>query len=70
VHLDDLLLRRTRLGLLLPAGGEQLFADLAPIFSEVDGWSDSHWQSEVTRYRDILRRFYSLPDDGPDNVSG
>ena len=67
VHLDDLLLRRTRLGLLLPSGGEQLFDELALMFRELAGWSESHWQSEVARYRDILRRFYSLPDDGLDN---
>ena len=62
VHLDDLLLRRTRLGLLLPAGGEQLFAELEPLFRELAKWSEAQWQSEVARYRDILQRFYSLPD--------
>lgn len=62
VHLDDLMLRRTRLGLLLPSGGEQLFPLLAPLFQEVAGWDEARWNSEVDRYRDILQRYYSLPD--------
>jgi glycerol-3-phosphate dehydrogenase len=61
VHLDDLLLRRTRLGLLLPSGGEQLFADLAPMFRDLARWSESQWESEVARYRNIIARYYSLP---------
>lgn len=67
VHLDDLLLRRTRLGLLLPSGGEQLFAELSLMFAELAGWSEAHWQDEVARYRDILQRFYSLPQGGLDS---
>ncbi|MEH6580875.1 MAG: glycerol-3-phosphate dehydrogenase/oxidase [Halioglobus sp.] len=63
VHLDDLMLRRTRLGLLLPSGGEQLFSQLAPLFRELVDWSESRWESEVARYRDILQRYYSLPED-------
>ena len=69
VHLDDLMLRRTRLGLLLPTGGEQLFGELAPMFRDIAHWSESHWQSEVERYKTILRRFYSLPDSDPENGS-
>jgi glycerol-3-phosphate dehydrogenase len=61
VHLDDLMLRRTRLGQILPAGGEQLFPQLAALFRELAGWSDTDWQREVDRYRDIVRRYYSLP---------
>jgi glycerol-3-phosphate dehydrogenase len=62
VHLDDLMLRRTRLGLLLPAGGEQLFADLEPLFRDIARWGANRWESEVARYRDILKRYYSLPN--------
>lgn len=67
VHLDDLLLRRTRLGLILPEGGEQLFAELAELFQELGHWNESRWESEVARYRDIWQRYYSLPrGDLPD----
>ncbi len=65
VHLDDLLLRRTRLGMLLHDGGEQLFAALESMFRDIAHWSESQWQGEVARYRGILQRYYSLPvDDG------
>lgn len=70
IHLDDLLLRRTRLGLLLENGGEQLFADLQSLFCHVSGWNESHWEREVTRYRTIWKRHYSLPENGSIDGNG
>lgn len=61
VHLDDLLLRRCRIGLLLPDGGARLFAQLQPLCQTALGWNDSVWQQEVKRYQDIIQRYYSLP---------
>jgi glycerol-3-phosphate dehydrogenase len=61
VHLDDLLLRRTRLGLLLENGAEELFPDLMKICGQELGWNNTKWQSEVSRYRDIFLQYYSLP---------
>lgn len=61
VHLDDLLLRRTRLGSLLPRGGESLFPALQQLCAEELQWDAARWQSELTRYRDIWRRYYYLP---------
>jgi glycerol-3-phosphate dehydrogenase len=63
VHLDDLMLRRTRLGLLLCAGGEQFFDVLKPLFQEIAAWDEAKWAAEVARYRNILQRYYSLPDE-------
>jgi len=60
-HLDDLLLRRTRLGLLLRQGGEQLFDALQRIFSDELDWNEQQWQAEVSRYRRIWQSHYSLP---------
>ncbi len=60
-HLDDLLLRRTTLGLLLPHGGEALFETLRDICGEELGWGDGVWQAELARYRDIIQRFYGTP---------
>ena len=61
-HLDDLLLRRTRLGSLLPAGGEQLFVALEAICADELGWSKADWERELHRYRAIWQRYYSLPE--------
>ena len=70
LHLDDLLLRRTRLGLLLKNGAEQLFGALQGICAEELGWDKSHWERELNRYRDIWQRHYSLPFSGSVNENG
>jgi len=61
VHLDDLLLRRTRLGSLLPRGGESLFPALEAICAQELNWDSARWQTELARYRDIWARHYYLP---------
>ena len=61
IHLDDLLLRRTRLGLLLKNGAETLFSQLADIFQQELGWDNTKWQDEVTRYKAIWQKSYYLP---------
>lgn len=61
VHLDDLLLRRSRLGLLLKNGGLDLLPDLKERLQPMLGWSDEHWAAEVERYRRLWSQFYSLP---------
>lgn len=61
VHLDDLLLRRTRLGSLLPRGGEALFPALEKICSDELGWDSARWEREKTRYREIWNTHYYLP---------
>ncbi|GAA6152581.1 glycerol-3-phosphate dehydrogenase/oxidase [Pseudoteredinibacter isoporae] len=60
-HLDDLLLRRTRLGLLLPNGAEQLFDACKLICQQELSWSDEHWSDELERYQAIWARSYSVP---------
>lgn len=66
VHLDDLLLRRTRLGLLLSNGGEAVIERIRAICQPELGWDDDRWAAELERYRTIWRRCYSLPDDIPE----
>lgn len=61
VHLDDLLLRRSRLGLLTPNGGSALFTQLKPLCQQYLNWDDGQWQQEVDRYNDMILRHYSLP---------
>jgi len=60
-HLDDLLLRRTRLGLLLPNGGELLFDSLHEMFIKELAWSEEKWLYELQRYQGVWRSHYSLP---------
>ena len=65
VHLDDLLLRRTRLGLLLPEGGVPWLAGIRDHCQPVLGWSNERWQQEVERYRDLWSQYYWLPRRKP-----
>jgi glycerol-3-phosphate dehydrogenase len=65
LHLDDLLLRRTRLGLLLPRGGEEYFTAIRQLCQPRLGWSDAHWQQEEQRYRALWQRHHGLPDATP-----
>ncbi|WP_328188978.1 glycerol-3-phosphate dehydrogenase/oxidase [Marinobacter sp. OP 3.4] len=64
VHLDDLLLRRTRLGLILPDGARALLPALRQRLSADLGWSDDDWQAEIERYLHLWRTAYYLPDEG------
>ena len=59
-HLDDLLLRRTRLGMCLSAGGEEIFPQLETICCAELGWDKQQWQGELERYKTIWQRFYSF----------
>ena len=62
-HLDDLLLRRTRLGMCLPNGGANLFPVLKELFLSNQKWGEERWQKEVTRYETIWKKYYSLPSN-------
>lgn len=61
VHLDDLLLRRVRMGLLLPRGGLDYIDEIRKQVQESLGWSDETWQAEIERYTTIWRENYYLP---------
>ncbi len=60
VHLDDLMLRRTRLGLLLVKGGADHF-DTIKQMALSEGWTEERWVSEQARYSQIWHTYYSLP---------
>ncbi|MCK9229405.1 MAG: glycerol-3-phosphate dehydrogenase/oxidase [Syntrophales bacterium] len=64
-HLDDLLLRRVRLGLLLIDGGMGLLDEVQRRCGPVLPWSGKRWREERNRYRDILERSYGLPGRKP-----
>ncbi|TAM61251.1 FAD-dependent oxidoreductase, partial [bacterium] len=58
-HLDDLLLRRTRVGLLTPEGGARYLPRVREICASELGWDDARWQREATEYRVRWRRAYA-----------
>jgi glycerol-3-phosphate dehydrogenase len=60
VHLDDLLLRRVRLGLLLPNGGMDLLPRIRAIVGPELGWDDARWEKEVSEYTELWKRAYGL----------
>jgi glycerol-3-phosphate dehydrogenase len=60
VHLDDLLLRRIRLGLLLPNGGQDQMPRIRSIVQTDLGWDDKRWQEEERSYRELWNRAYRL----------
>ncbi|WP_216822120.1 glycerol-3-phosphate dehydrogenase C-terminal domain-containing protein, partial [Klebsiella pneumoniae] len=61
LHLEDLLLRRTRLGLLLPGGGAAYLPRIRALCQARLGWDDPRWEREQQAYLDLWRRHYSLP---------
>ena len=61
VHLDDLLLRRVRLGLLLPEGARALLPDAKRICQAELGWDDARWEREVDAYLGLWRTCYHVP---------
>jgi glycerol-3-phosphate dehydrogenase len=60
-HLEDLLLRRTRLGLILPGGGEAIMPVVKQICLTELHWSDDLWHHELTDYQSLISCCYSLP---------
>jgi len=62
VHrLDDLMLRRTRLGLQLADGGEALLGRVRVICQEELGWNDEHWEREQAIYLKAWRGQHGVP---------
>jgi len=59
--LDDLLLRRTRLGLLLPEGAAALLPRLEPVAREALGWSGGEWRDQCDRYVRLIAQCYTVP---------
>jgi glycerol-3-phosphate dehydrogenase len=59
VHLDDLLLRRVRLGLLCPQGGLAHMDRLWTMVGPALGWTPQHWRQEVDAYARLWARAYA-----------
>jgi len=62
VHLEDLLLRRVRLGILLPRGGLSWMDKVRSIVQEELGWADDRWGRECQEYSNLWQKTFSLPE--------
>jgi glycerol-3-phosphate dehydrogenase len=60
-HLEDLLLRRTRLGILCVQGALPLLPRIRELTARYLQWSDERWQEEQARYASLWRKCYSVP---------
>lgn len=69
VHLDDLLLRRTRLGILLPRGALDHLTRIRALCQPHLHWDDTQWHSEIERYRAQIAAHYQLPSSTLDRAS-
>ena len=61
VHLDDLLMRKIRIGLPLPEGGLPWLEKICAIVQSELGWDDSRWEQERVNYQRKYQSSYSLP---------
>ncbi len=59
IHLEDLMLRRTRWGLLLPAGGRNILPQLRERLSQALGWDVRRWEEEEVRYLSLWNAAYN-----------
>lgn len=59
VHLTDLLLRRLRIGLLLPSGGVHLLPQVKGVVGAELGWDEGRWRQEVADYLAAWERCHS-----------
>lgn len=63
VHLADLLMRRTRIGLVMAQGGAAILPRVGDICRDELGWSDARWTQEQQEYRDYWRRRHAPAGD-------
>lgn len=60
-HLDDLLLRRVRIGLLTPHGGLQHMKRIKRLCQPMLPWNRQRWKEEIKAYTDLWYATYALP---------
>jgi len=65
VHLEDVLLRRTRVGLLLKHGGRAVLPEIRHRIQALLGWSDATWAAEEARYLETWLKYYRAPTTLP-----
>ncbi len=60
-HLSDLMLRRVRIGLLLPKGGIHLLNKIETLCSPFLSWDTEQWEKEKKDYAGLWQACYSPP---------
>jgi glycerol-3-phosphate dehydrogenase len=60
-HLDDLLLRRVRIGLLTPEGGKRYLKRVQKICKGVLPWNRRRWKKEIRMYLILWNQAHNLP---------
>jgi glycerol-3-phosphate dehydrogenase len=61
-HLDDLLLRRLRIGLTSPHGGRSFLTAIRPIVQAELEWDDARWQREEATYLRKWQHAHGVPE--------
>jgi glycerol-3-phosphate dehydrogenase len=61
-HLADLMLRRVRVGLLVPRGGEELLGRVREICERALGWDGERWEREKSDYLAGWARSHAPPE--------
>jgi glycerol-3-phosphate dehydrogenase len=61
VHLEDLLLRRVRIGLLIPDGGLKMMEKIRTVVQPELKWDDGRWKLELECYANLWQRCYRFP---------
>jgi len=60
-HLADLLLRRVRIGLLTPEGGDAYIKRIRKLCRTSLPWNKKRWKKEIQTYRDQWNHSHALP---------
>jgi glycerol-3-phosphate dehydrogenase len=60
-HLDDLLLRRVRIGLLTSYGGKAYLKRIKKLCRNALPWDRRRWKTEITDYLDLWTQAHALP---------
>jgi glycerol-3-phosphate dehydrogenase len=60
-HLTDILLRRVRLGIILPEGGKIHMQRIRGLCQKALGWDDARWEQEKINYLNIIAENHALP---------
>lgn len=55
MRLEDLLLRRVRIGIWQPALARAIVPALRPLFQQELGWDSAHWEREIEAFHQALR---------------